>query len=84
MVWQDARALGKAAGNIAAMLAGGQKMSDIKGAVKWSGGEKGVEMNSMFLRPIPITKDDLNIVIEAGWIAKDKACAGAKAGVKGC
>ena len=83
-VWKDARALGKAAGNIASMLAGGKKMSSIDGAVKWSGGDKGIEMNSMFLKPIPITKDNLNIVIEAGWIAKNKACAGAKSGVKGC
>ena len=83
-VWKDARDLGKAAGNIASMLAGGKKMSEIPDAVKWSGGEKGVEMSAIFLKPISITKDNLNLVIDAGWIAKDKACAGAKDGVKGC
>jgi len=59
-------------------------MASVPGTVQWSGGEKGVEMNAMFLKPIPITKSNLNVVIDAGWIAKDKACAGAKSGVKGC
>jgi D-xylose transport system substrate-binding protein len=83
-VWKDARELGKAAGNIASELAGGKAMSEIKGTEKWSGGEKGVEMNAMFLKPIPITQDNLNVVIEAGWIPKDKACAGAQPNVKAC
>lgn len=83
-VWKDARELGKAAGNIAAMLAAGKSMASVPGTVQWSGGEKGVKMSAMFLKPVPVTKDNLNVVIDAGWIAKDKACAGAKAGVKGC
>ena len=83
-VWKDARELGKAAGNIAGMLADGKAMSDIPGAVKWSGGAKGVEMNAMFLAPVPITQDNLNVVIDAGWIPKEKACEGAAAGVTGC
>lgn len=83
-VWKDARELGKAAGNIAAMLADGKAMADIPGAVSWSGGANGVEMTAQFLAPIPVTKDNLNVVIDAGWIAKDKACEGAMAGVSGC
>lgn len=83
-VWKDARALGKAAGDIAGMLAEGKAMTDIPGAVKWSGGAKGVEMNAIFLAPTPITKDNINVVIEAGHIAKDKVCEGAMAGVNGC
>ncbi|WP_412051370.1 substrate-binding domain-containing protein [Hoeflea sp. Naph1] len=83
-VWKDARALGKAAGDIAAMLADGKAMTDIPGAVKWSGGAKGVEMNAIFLAPTPITKDNVGVVIEAGHIAKDKVCEGAMDGVNGC
>lgn len=83
-VWKDARQLGKAAGNIAGMLADGKSMSDIPNAVKWSGGAKGVEMNAIFLAPTPITKDNINVVIDAGHIAKDKVCEGAMAGVTGC
>ena len=83
-VWKDARQLGKAAGNIAAMLADGKAMSDIPDAVVWSGGSKGVEMNAIFLAPTPITNDNINAVIDAGHIAKDKVCEGAVDGVNGC
>jgi D-xylose transport system substrate-binding protein len=83
-VWKDARALGKAAGDIAGMLADGKAMADIPAAVKWSGGAKGVEMTAIFLAPTPVTKDNINVVIEAGHIEKDKVCEGAMDGVTGC
>ena len=83
-VWKDSRQLGKAAGDIAAMLADGSAMDAVPNAVKWSGGEKGVEMNAIFLDPTPITKDNINVVIDAGHIDKDKVCEGAADGVTGC
>lgn len=83
-VWKDSRQLGKAAGDIAAALADGTAMDAVPGAVKWSGGAKGVEMDAIFLAPTPITKDNIDVVIDAGHIAKDKVCEGAMAGVKGC
>jgi D-xylose transport system substrate-binding protein len=83
-VWKDARQLGAAAGSIAAALASGTAMADIDGAVKWSGGANGVEMDAIFLAPTPISASNINVVIEAGHIGKDKVCAGAMAGVTGC
>ena len=83
-VWKNANDLGAAAGNIAVALAGGTALADIDGAVKWSGGANGVEMNAIFLDPTPITKDNISAVIDAGHIAKDKVCAGAMDGVAGC
>ncbi len=83
-VWKDARQLGAAAGDIASALAGGASLDAVDGAVKWSGGAKGVEMNAIFLAPTPISKDNINVVIDAGHIAKDKVCEGAMAGVTGC
>jgi D-xylose transport system substrate-binding protein len=84
-VWKDARALGKKAAEVAALLAEGKKMSEVPGVVKFSGGPKKVEMNSLFLAPIPITKDNLDVVIDAGWIKKDEVCRGVKPGtVKAC
>jgi D-xylose transport system substrate-binding protein len=84
-VWKDTRALGKKAAEIAALLADGRKMSEIPGVAKFSGGPKKAEMNAMFLKPIPITKDNLNVVIDAGWIKKDEVCQGIKPGtVKVC
>lgn len=83
-VWKDARQLGAAAGDLAAALASGVAMSDIEGAVKWSGGANGVEMDAIFLAPTPISASNINVVIEAGHITKDKVCDGAMDGVTGC
>jgi len=83
-VWKDARQLGKAAGEIASALADGAALDSIAGATKFSGGEKGVEMNAILLNPTAITKDTVGLAIEAGHITKEAACEGAAAGVKGC
>jgi len=72
-VWKDARALGKAAADIAVALATDKK---VKNAIKWSGGPKGVTMNSILLKPVPITKDNLHIVIDADWVKKEVVCQG--------
>ncbi len=83
-VWKDARQLGKAAGEIASALADGAALDSVAGATKFSGGEKGVEMNAILLAPTPLTKDNLNVAIDAGHISKEQACEGAMAGVVGC
>ena len=72
-VWKDARDLGKAAANIAVALANGQK---IDSAIKWSGGPKGVAMEAILLKPVPITRANLANVIEAGWVKKQVVCQG--------
>ena len=79
-VWKDARALGKAAGEVALKLASGTAMNKVDGAVQFNGGPKKVAMTSLFLTPVPITKDNLNVVIDAGWITKDEVCKGVKPG----
>ncbi len=83
-VWKNSLDLGAKAAEIAVALAGGTSLSDVDGAVQWSGGANGVEMNAIFLDPTPITKDNISAVIDAGHIAKDKVCAGAIDGVDGC
>jgi D-xylose transport system substrate-binding protein len=84
-VWKDARELGRRAAEIAIDLAGGKKMTEVKGATVFDQGPKKQKMNSVFLTPIAITKDNLNLVIEAGWVTKDAVCQGVKAGsVKAC
>ncbi len=83
-VWKDARELGKAAAGIAAAMADGTAAADVEGAVKWSGGANGVEMNAIFLAPVAITSENLDVVIDAGWIEKEKVCDGASDGVSGC
>ncbi|MDH5530544.1 MAG: substrate-binding domain-containing protein [Paracoccaceae bacterium] len=83
-VWKDSRQLGKAAGEIAAALAGGAAMNEVPGASMFNGGEKGVEMNAILLSPTPITKDNLDVAINAGHISREQACEGAMDGVPAC
>jgi D-xylose transport system substrate-binding protein len=84
-IWKDSRVLGKAAADAAVALANGKAMDSLPGVAKFNKGKKGVEMNAILLQPTPITKSTLNLVINAGWISKDKACAGVKKGsVKAC
>ncbi|MCO5064774.1 MAG: D-xylose ABC transporter substrate-binding protein [Rhizobiaceae bacterium] len=78
-VWKDARELGKRAAEIASELADGKKMEEIGGVTKFTT-PGGIEMNSVFLTPVAITKDNLNVVIDAGWVSKDVVCQGVTAG----
>jgi len=84
-IWKDSRALGKAAGEAAVKIADGADVSSLEGVGKFNKGKNGVEVDAILLTPDPITKDNLNDVIDAGWISKEEACAGVKAGtVKAC
>ncbi len=79
-VWKDSRDLGTAAARIAVEMAQGTAMTDIEGAVSFDGGPRGVPMTSVFLEPVPITRDNLDIVVDAGWITKDTVCQGVTPG----
>ena len=84
-IWKDSRVLGKAAGEAAIAIADGKSMDSLPGVIKFNKGKKGVEMNTILLAPTPVTRATLPAVIDAGWITKDKACAGVKKGVvKAC
>ncbi|MEQ9609195.1 MAG: D-xylose ABC transporter substrate-binding protein [Kiloniellaceae bacterium] len=80
-VWKDARELGKAAAEIAVQLAKGSAATDIAGAEKWDDGPKGVAMDAIFLKPVPITKENLGMVIDAGWVGKNVVCQGVDSGM---
>jgi D-xylose transport system substrate-binding protein len=78
-VWKDARELGKAAGTFAAELAAGTPMASLKGTQMWTGGSKKLSIRSVFLKPVPITADNLKVVIDAGWATKAQVCQGVQA-----
>ena len=75
-VWKDSRELGKEAANAAVALTAGKP---VEKATKWSGGEKKLELQSRLLTPVPITRDNLDVVVKAGWIKKDELCKGVSA-----
>lgn len=77
-VWKDARQLGTAAGEAAVALAGGATLADIPGTIQFDA--DGVSMTSIFLEPLAITQDNLNLVVEAGWITVEQLCDGVTAG----
>lgn len=84
-VWKDARELGRNAAEVAIALAGGKKLSEIPNTVTFADGPKKQKMTARLLTPIPITKDNLNVVIDAGWVTKDVVCQGVPKGrVKVC
>jgi D-xylose transport system substrate-binding protein len=75
-VWKDARDLGREAASAAVALGSGKKPEK---AITWGEGEKKVAMQSRFLSPVPITRDNLDVVLKAGWIKKDELCRGVAA-----
>lgn len=75
-VWKDARELGKAAARIAIEMAEGAPLNKVSGATVFSNGPKKVKMNSVLLKPVPITRDNLDVVIKAGWVTKAVVCQG--------
>ena len=78
-VWKDARQLGKSAGDSAMQLCKNTDPSKVSGtaAFKTPGGNT---LSSILLTPDPITKDNLNKVLDAGWITKADLCQGVGAG----
>ncbi len=83
-VWKNNRELGKMTGRVAGLLAAGTPPSRIPDVIRFTGGDKGLTYNAILLNPTPITRENLNIVIEADHITKREACAGAVPGVVGC
>ena len=78
-VWKDARLLGKTAGDAAAALCKDKDIKKVSGTAPFTS-PGGNELTTIQLKPQPITKDNLNIVIDAGWTTKDNVCKGVKAG----
>ncbi|MFM8625755.1 MAG: substrate-binding domain-containing protein [Actinomycetota bacterium] len=78
-VWKDARELGKAAGEAAVALCGNADASAISGAAPFTT-PGGNEISSIFLTPLPITQDNLNAVLDAGWTDSATLCQGVTAG----
>ena len=92
-IWKDARLLGQAAGEAAAALAKGttlDKITTSSGAsaiFKYTNKTTSVvtNLNSVLIKPQAITKDNLQVVLDAKWIDKATLCKDVTAGsVTGC
>ncbi len=78
-VWKDARLLGQAAGEAALALAQGTALEDVPNTVAFDS-PGGNNMTSIFLTPQAITQDNLDVVVDAGWISQEELCQGVEPG----
>jgi D-xylose transport system substrate-binding protein len=83
-VWKDARELGKATGEAALQLCADPDPANVTGTSTFST-PGGNDVAGILLTPIPVTKDNLSVVLDAGWITEETLCQGVAAGsVDGC
>jgi D-xylose transport system substrate-binding protein len=90
-VWKNSNELGKAAGAAALELCAGTEMGAlalpdglIDETVAPAAGlevqdfetPSGITVNAFILQPTPITAENLNLVIDGGWITQEELCEG--------
>ncbi|MEE9609105.1 MAG: substrate-binding domain-containing protein [Myxococcota bacterium] len=73
-VWKDSRRLGETAARVAVALAQGRRGDEIDGSVRWSAGPRGVVLDAILLSPVAITRQRLDVVIDAGWVDRESVC----------
>jgi D-xylose transport system substrate-binding protein len=78
-VWKDARDLGTAAGVAALALCGDPDITAVPNTAQFDS-PGGNSMTSILLTPLAITQDNLNAVVDAGWIDEETLCQGVTAG----
>jgi len=78
-VWKDARELGTTAGEAAVALCANPDPTGVDGTAPFTT-PGGVDITSILLEPIPITQDNLDVVVDAGWIDEATLCEGVDSG----
>jgi D-xylose transport system substrate-binding protein len=78
-VWKDATELGTKAGEVALQLCKDPDITKVDGAeaTKTVGG---LDSTSVLLAPVPITRDNLQVILDANWLTKDELCKDVPAG----
>ena len=72
-VWKDARALGREAARVAIGLAAGKP---IQGTRPWTHGPRAIAVDAILLEPVAITRANLSLVIDSGWVSREAVCRG--------
>ncbi len=78
-VWKDSRELGRVAGEAALALAQGTALGDIAGVIQFDS-PGGNSMTTILLDPVPVTQDNLDVVVDAEVITVEALCQGVAAG----
>lgn len=71
-VWKNSKALGETAGRAAVELADGKPITGVGTYTNTSG----FEQPALLLKLVAIDRDNLDLVLDAGWISKEKLCEG--------
>lgn len=74
-IWKDTRIMGQRAAEIALALANGSKTDQIEDSVIFRSKPSSAPLHATLLEPTPITAENLQTVIDAGWISKKDLCA---------
>lgn len=74
-VWKDANALGKVAAKAAVEIIGGAGIDAVTGATSGKTAS-GASQPSIILEPVAITRDNLDLVVDSGWISREDLCDG--------
>jgi D-xylose transport system substrate-binding protein len=72
--WKDARELGRAAARVAQAIVAGEDPASLDGALAWDRGPEGVEQTAIVLAPVTVTRENLDVVLDAGWIDRADLC----------
>jgi D-xylose transport system substrate-binding protein len=78
-VWKDSRQLGDATGKAALQLCADPDPSKVTGTATFHT-PGGNDVAGILLAPIPVKADNLNVVLDAGWIDEATLCQGVPAG----
>ena len=78
-VWKDARELGKSAGESAVQLCKDKDIKKVTGVADFAS-PGGNTLTTIQRTPQPITKDNLDVVIDAKWTTKENVCKDVPAG----
>jgi D-xylose transport system substrate-binding protein len=78
-VWKDARELGRAAGEAAVALCENPDISALSDTEEFES-PGGNTLTSILLEPIPITQENLDVVLDADWIDEETLCQGVDSG----
>jgi D-xylose transport system substrate-binding protein len=78
-VWKDARELGRAAGEAAVALCENPDLAAVPDTTEFES-PGGNTLTSILLEPIPITQDNLDVVLDADWITEEDLCQGVESG----
>lgn len=71
-IWKNSQALGEAAAKAAVAIAEGSRPENLT-TFKTEGG---ADQPALLLEPVAVTRDNLDVVVDAGWISKEELCQG--------